>query len=166
MVHQLLAVLRPSDAPALHLAHSTLAVCCFFFSTVQCLEGGRGREHKRSRSSERGRARRSRCHHHITCPCTVVSRLQKRGVKRITLETYQHPEILAALSADDSAFASLRHNTARARLSWWLVAGRCQFALGQVAHRRVLFGKRQRSHGFAIAHIVEVVKGVGWRLLA
>ena len=57
MVHQLLAVLRPSDAPALHLAHSTLAVCCFFFSTVQCLEGGRGREHKRSRSSERGRAR-------------------------------------------------------------------------------------------------------------
>jgi hypothetical protein len=179
MVHQLLASeetrawciknsLRPSDASALHLALSTLAVVgCFFIFIAQCLEAREDEgEHKRGRDIAREREGEKQI---ITCAVTVVTRLQKSSVKssvkRNTLETYLHPEILA-LGADDSAFASLGHNTARARLSWWLAAARCQFALRQVAHRRVLFGKRQRSHGFAVAHIVEVVKCIGWRLLA
>lgn len=81
-------------------------------------------------------------------------------------QTNLHPEILAALSADHSTVTSLGNNTARARFSWRLAAGPGKFVLGQIAQRRVLFRNRQCSHGFAVTHIVEVVKGIGWRLRA
>ena len=95
--------------------------------------------------------------HHMSCHGRdqAAKEQSEEQRKRNALETYLHPEILAALGADDSAFASLGHNTARARLiadGLLLPTANLPFDR-QVAHWRVLFGKeaalpwlRRRPH--------------------